>query len=211
MFFEKQILIHIFAGDFKYVYNTDKTLAYVLYLPDTAKKDQGGKQCCFFVLFFRYLFVSFQTERQQMQQTPIKGPWHLEQATATTNMTWLMFQPMSGKAIFRIRFGKFSTVFLQIRHHISLIPNLDGPVEEQTLFWEIKNKQPEQGDSFFFNRVGLDIRKFIECLLFQPMGTNTYGKLIKTAVSKLGMDRSGKNTSNQSLRTTTFNAQVIIF
>lgn len=43
------------------------------------------------------------------------------------------------------------------------------------------------------------------------MGTGTYGKLIQTAVSRLGMDRSGKNTSNQSLRTTTFNAQVIIF
>lgn len=37
--------------DFKYVYNNDGTLAYVLYLPDTAKKDQGGKQCCSFALF----------------------------------------------------------------------------------------------------------------------------------------------------------------
>ena len=64
---------------------------------------------------------------------------------------------MSGKAIFRIKLGEFLTFFLQIRHHISLLPNLDGPVEEQTLFWEIKNKQPKQGESFFFNRVGLDI------------------------------------------------------
>ena len=39
------------------------------------------------------------------------------------------------------------------------------------------------------------------------MGETTYNELIKTAVRKCGIDRSGKNTSNQSLRSTTFNVQ----
>ena len=39
------------------------------------------------------------------------------------------------------------------------------------------------------------------------MGDSTYGNLIPTAVTKCGIDRTGKNTSNQSLRTTTFNVQ----
>ena len=39
------------------------------------------------------------------------------------------------------------------------------------------------------------------------MGDKTYGDLLKTAVAKLGIDRTGKNTSNQSYRCTTFNAQ----
>ena len=39
------------------------------------------------------------------------------------------------------------------------------------------------------------------------MGKKTYDGLIKTIVAKCGIDRSGKNTSNQSLRPSTFNAQ----
>ena len=39
------------------------------------------------------------------------------------------------------------------------------------------------------------------------MGDTTYAGLIKTVVQKIGMDRTGKNTSNQSLRPSTFNAQ----
>jgi hypothetical protein len=39
------------------------------------------------------------------------------------------------------------------------------------------------------------------------MGDKTYSALLQTAVAKLGIDRSGKNTSNQSYRSTTFNAQ----
>ena len=43
------------------------------------------------------------------------------------------------------------------------------------------------------------------------MGDKTYSGLLSTVVQKLGIDRTGKNTTNQSLRTTTFNAQVICF
>ena len=39
------------------------------------------------------------------------------------------------------------------------------------------------------------------------MGDTTHSGLVRTAVARTGMDRVGKNTSNQSLRTTTFNAQ----
>ena len=39
------------------------------------------------------------------------------------------------------------------------------------------------------------------------MGDKTYAGLLRTVVAKCGIDRSGKNTSNQSIRTTTFNAQ----
>ena len=39
------------------------------------------------------------------------------------------------------------------------------------------------------------------------MGDSTYAELIRTSVRKCGIDRTGKNTSNQSLRTSTFNAQ----
>ena len=39
------------------------------------------------------------------------------------------------------------------------------------------------------------------------MGESSYNELVKTAVKKSGIDREGKNTSNQSLRPTTFNAQ----
>ena len=39
------------------------------------------------------------------------------------------------------------------------------------------------------------------------MGDTTYAGLVSTAVAKCGIDRTGKNTSNQSLRTTTFNGQ----
>ena len=42
------------------------------------------------------------------------------------------------------------------------------------------------------------------------MGNMTYSHLLKTVAAKLGIDRSGKNTSNQSYRSTTFNAQDII-
>ena len=42
------------------------------------------------------------------------------------------------------------------------------------------------------------------------MGDKTYSELLQTAVAKLGIDRSGKNTSNQSYRSTTFNAQDMI-
>ena len=36
------------------------------------------------------------------------------------------------------------------------------------------------------------------------MGDSTYNKLIPTAVARCGIDRTGKNTSNQSLRSTIF-------
>ena len=39
------------------------------------------------------------------------------------------------------------------------------------------------------------------------MGDATYNKLIPTAVARCGIDRTGKNTSNQSLRSTIFNTQ----
>ena len=42
------------------------------------------------------------------------------------------------------------------------------------------------------------------------MGDTTFQKLIKTVVLKCGIDRSNKSTSNQSLRTTVFNAQDMI-
>ena len=42
------------------------------------------------------------------------------------------------------------------------------------------------------------------------MGLKSYNELVRNVVSKLGIDRSGKNTSNQSMRSTTFNAQVCL-
>ena len=42
------------------------------------------------------------------------------------------------------------------------------------------------------------------------MSDKSFNGLVKTVVERLGIDRTGKNTSNQSLRTSTFNAQVNI-
>ena len=42
------------------------------------------------------------------------------------------------------------------------------------------------------------------------MGDKTYSGLVSTAVARCGIDRTGKNTSNQSLRTTVFNGQDIL-
>lgn len=38
-------------GDFKHVYNPDGTFAYILYSPDTTKKNKGGEIRLFFVDF----------------------------------------------------------------------------------------------------------------------------------------------------------------
>jgi hypothetical protein len=40
------------------------------------------------------------------------------------------------------------------------------------------------------------------------MGSKSYDDLVRNVVSKLGIDRGTKKTTNQSLRPTTFNAQV---
>ena len=42
------------------------------------------------------------------------------------------------------------------------------------------------------------------------MGAKSYDDLVSNVVTKLGIDRSGKKTTNQSLRSTTFNVQVCI-
>ena len=42
------------------------------------------------------------------------------------------------------------------------------------------------------------------------MGDKTYDSLVSVAVAKCGIDRTGKNTSNQSIRTTVFNGQDLL-
>ena len=42
------------------------------------------------------------------------------------------------------------------------------------------------------------------------MGAKSYDDLVSNVVTKLGIDRGGKKTTNQSLRSTTFNVQVCI-
>ena len=42
------------------------------------------------------------------------------------------------------------------------------------------------------------------------MGAKSYDNLVSNVVTKLGIDRGGKKTTNQSLRSTIFNVQVCI-
>ena len=42
------------------------------------------------------------------------------------------------------------------------------------------------------------------------MGAKSYDDLVSNVVTKLGIDRGAKKTTNQSLRSTTFNVQVCI-
>ena len=82
--------------------------------------------------------------------------------------------------------------------------NNNLPGDSKTLFLQMKNKLPKDKQGKIMPKLSVIYAHLFQ---FQPMGIKTYAGLVQSAVKKIGIDRSGKNTSNQSLRPTTFNAQ----
>ena len=88
--------------------------------------------------------------------------------------------------------------------------HLEGDINDAYLFYEMKNLDPGCGEAFYFPKVGWKYScvTYFKTNYFQTMGSKTFNKLLITAVNKCGIDRGRKKTTNQSLRPTTFNAQV---
>ena len=101
-------------GDFSYVFNPDKTFAYIMYCPDRTKKDQGD-------------YTTTKAARA------FKRPIALRVGDGNNKYD-------------------LANVLAHLRHHVELL-DLPGDIDSLNLFWECKNRLPQQGQSFFLPRV----------------------------------------------------------
>ena len=135
-------------ADFAYVYNPDGTLAYIMYSPDTTKKDQGDRTTT-------------------MGAKAYKRPLALRVGDGNTKYD-------------------LANVLAYIRYHVELL-NMDVDTDTLGLFWEMKNKLPRKGESFFFPRVNILVSTDRKILFF--LSLSGYGRE--------QLQRAGQNGSQE--------------